>query len=86
MGIFHYPVFQPQLNNGAPVFDPGVPRGNSRLSDGVHDIPWPWLTGYIKVTPSWGGGYAGPPVAPVNNAYVNMINRYTGIIDGVHKL
>ncbi len=85
MGIFHYPVFQPALNNGSPVFDPGVPRGHSRLSDGVHVIPWPWLTGYIKVTASWTGGSSGPPVAPITTASVNDINRYTGIIDGVYK-
>ena len=85
MSIFHYPVFQPQLNNGAPIYDPGVPRGNSQLADGVHSIPWPWLTGYLKITPGWTGAYAGPPISPRNEDVVNGLNRYTGIIAGVYK-
>lgn len=88
--MFRYPNIPVPHELGAPIFVPGEPRGRrcqpgAELSQGVHPMPWPWLTGYITVTPGWIGGYSPPPVAPVNNRYVMPENLYTGIIEGIHK-
>ena len=75
---------------GEPVLNPGEPRGDcaqvgSNLEQGVHSIPWPWMTGYITITPGFVGGRAYPPIESINNQYTLPENLYSGIINGIYK-
>ena len=88
--MFRYPNFSASLNVGAPIFDPGEPKGTrgetgTNLRQGVHPMPWPWLTGYITIATTWIGGYSPPPIQIVNNQYTLEENLYTGIIQGLRK-